>query len=142
LACNTINHENQKSTATLMCPKNEETLFIKRALDLGKRFWSLRRFIETGEDPEIVEQRELKEEISIIGKTAKTLGTWCHFNTIFGDILLLSLEVIIDNTLIMRPGDVAVGVDLFPPDKQPGRAFIHHDTTINIYKKYEKKQFF
>ena len=90
-------------------------------------------FIEKGESPERAAERELKEETNLHGKIVKTLGTCCHFNTIFGDILLIGLEVEIDNWSTMKAGDDAAEAALFPLDKRPGLAFPCHEMIMNIY---------
>ena len=52
-----------------------------------------RGFIEKGEDIETATKRELKEETMLDGRVVKIMVTYSHFHTIFGDILLIGLEV-------------------------------------------------
>ena len=48
--CNTIHYENPKPTATLICPKLNQMLLVKRAFNPGKGLWGLPGgFIEKGE---------------------------------------------------------------------------------------------
>ena len=49
-----IHYQNPKPTATLVCPKNQSILLVKRAFDPGKGLWGLPGgFIELNETPEI-----------------------------------------------------------------------------------------
>ena len=90
--CKTIHYQNPKPTATLICLKNDEILFVKRAFDPGKGEWSLPGgFLELGETLEDGAKRELKEETNLKGDVVKLLGNCSHFNSIFGDVLLLGL---------------------------------------------------
>ena len=84
LHCHTIHYDNPKPTATLICPKNDSILLVKRATDPGKGLWGLPGgFIEKGETPEAGAERELLEETNLTGIVRQILGTCSHFNTIF-----------------------------------------------------------
>ena len=72
--CGDIHYENPKPTATLICPKNEEILLVKRAFSPSKGLWGLPGgFIELNETPEDGAIRELKEETNLNGKVVKFL---------------------------------------------------------------------
>ena len=136
--CNTIHYENPKPAATLVCPNNnDEILVVKRAVNPGKGLWGLPGgFIEKGETPEMAAERELKEETRLIGLVVKTLGTCSHHNTIFGDILLIGLEVKIKDWSIMEAGDDTEQTALFPIKAIPKLAFKCHEKIVNIFRKH------
>ena len=138
--CKTIHYENPKPTATLICPRNKEILLVKRAVNPGKGLWGLPGgFIERGEDPETAAVRELKEETQLDGRVIKTLGTCSHFNTMFGDVLLIGLEVQIDSWSNMQAGDDAEEAAVFPLWKRPKLAFPCHEKIVSMYKKLSIK---
>ena len=37
--CNTIHYQNPRPTATLICPKGNQLLLVKRAFEPGKGLW-------------------------------------------------------------------------------------------------------
>ena len=133
--CKTIHYENPKPTATLICPRGDEILLVKRAAEPGKGLWGLPGgFMELGETPEISARRELKEETALDGKLIKLLGTCSHYKSIFGDILLLGFEMKIDDWSNMTPGDDAADAELFPLNKLPPLAFHCHSKIVEMYK--------
>ena len=52
-------------------------------------------------------QRELLEETNLQGSVSNLLGTCSHFNTVFGDILLIGMEVQIVDWSTLKAGDDA-----------------------------------
>ena len=137
--CDTIHYENPKPTATLVCPKKEEILLVKRAVEPGMGLWGLPGgYIEKGESPETAAVRELREETRLAGRVVKTLGTCSHFNTILGDILLIGLEVEVKGWSIMEAGDDAVSAGLFSLNELPKLAFICHEKIVNMYREQFK----
>ena len=138
--CQTIHYDNPKPTATLICPQNKEILLVKRAANPGKGLWGLPGgFIERGESPESAAKRELKEETMLDGDVIKTLGTCSHFNTMFGDILLIGLEVKITDWSNMKAGDDAAAAALFPARELPALAFPCYEKIIKMYKENSLK---
>ena len=134
LECNAIHYENPKPAVTLICSRNDEILLVKRALNPGKGLWGLPGgFIEKGENPETAAIRELKEETMLEGEVITMLGTCSHFNTIFGDILLIGLEIQIKDWTIMRAGDDAEETVLFPIQELPSLAFLCHEKIVQMY---------
>ena len=134
-SCNTIHYENPKPTATLICPSNNSILLVKRAKEPGKGLWGLPGgFIERGENLEMGAARELLEETNLQGTVKKILGTCCHFNTIFGDILLIGMEVQIADWSTIRAGDDATEAVLFPLDGLPPLAFPCHENIVTNYR--------
>ena len=132
--CNTIHYENPKPTATLICPRNKSILLVKRATEPGKGLWGLPGgFIERGESPEMGAARELLEETNLQGTVKKVLGTCSHFNTIFGDILLVGMEVQISDWSTIKAGDDATEAVLFPLEDLPPLAFPCHENIVTIY---------
>ena len=134
--CDTIHYENPKPTATLICPRNNEILLVKRAVDPGKGLLGLPGgFIEKGESPETAAKRELKEETGLAGCVVNILGICSHFNTMFGDILLLGIEVEVKDWSTMVAGDDAEEAALFSLNNLPGLAFPCHEKIVNMYRK-------
>ena len=133
--CDTIHYENPKPTATLICPRNNEILLVKRALDPGKGLLGLPGgFIEKGESPEVAAKRELKEETGLDGNAVRVLGICSHFNTMFGDILLIGIEVEVKDWSTMEAGDDAEEADLFFLNNLPGLAFPCHEKIVKMYR--------
>jgi 8-oxo-dGTP diphosphatase len=109
---------------------------VKRAVDPGKGMWGLPGgFIERGETPEMGAQRELLEETNLQGSVSNFLGTCSHFNTVFGDILLMGMEVQIEDWSSLKAGDDAEEAILFPFDELPKLAFPCHEKIVNMYRK-------
>tara|TARA_B100001113_G_scaffold302081_1_gene261430 strand:+ start:1012 stop:1518 length:507 start_codon:yes stop_codon:yes gene_type:complete len=134
--CKTIHYQNPKPTATLICIKGDKILLVKRAFDPGKGEWSLPGgFIELGETPEEAAKRELKEETNLDGEAIKLIGSCSHFNSIFGDILLLGITMKINNWDNLIPGDDAQSAGFFKLNKSPQMAFECHNKILSIYKK-------
>jgi len=134
--CKTIHYQNPKPTATLICIKGDKILLVKRAFDPGKGEWSLPGgFIELGETPEEAAKRELKEETNLDGEAIKLIANCSHFNSIFGDILLLGITMKINNWDNLIPGDDAQSAGFFKLNKSPQMAFECHNKILSIYKK-------
>lgn len=132
--CKAIHYQNPKPTATLICPREDEILLVKRAFDPGKGEWNLPGgFLELGETLEEGAQRELKEETNLEGKVVRLLGNCSHFNSIFGDILLLGVEMKISNWDSLLAGDDALEAGFFHIDKMPFLTFECHRKIFNIY---------
>ena len=134
--CDTIHYENPKPTATLICPRKEEILLVKRAQEPGKGLWGLPGgFIEREETPEIAAARELKEETNLKGKAVALLGTCSHFNTMYGDILLIGIEMEINDWSKLQPGDDADAADFINLKKISTLAFPCYDKIVDMYRK-------
>ena len=137
--CKTIHYQNPKPTATLICPRNDKILFVKRAFDPGKGQWSLPGgFLELGETLEGGAKRELKEETNLDGDVIKLIGNCSHFNSIFGDILLLGLEVEVDNWEDLVAGDDALEAKFFKIEESPPLIFECHQKIFDLYIKNKK----
>tara|TARA_Y100001960_G_scaffold4471_1_gene4805 strand:- start:555 stop:1061 length:507 start_codon:yes stop_codon:yes gene_type:complete len=139
--CKTIHYQNPKPTATLLCPKNNQILLVQRAYNPGKGEWGLPGgFLELNETLNEGAIRELKEETNLNGKFVKLLGHCSHFNSIFGDILLLGIEMKINNWNNLKAGDDALNAELFDINKYPKLAFACHQKILDMYlNKYIKK---
>ena len=132
--CKTIHYENPKPTATLICPNNKSILLVKRAKEPGKNQWGLPGgFIEKGETLQEGAMRELFEETNLKGQVKQILGTCSHFNTIFGDILLIGIEIIIHDWSKTQAGDDVAEATLFPIKNLPDLAFPCYDSIIKMY---------
>ena len=133
-SCKSIHYQNPKPTATLICPRDNELLLVKRAFDPGKGEWNLPGgFLELGETLEEGAQRELKEETNLEGEVIRLLGNCSHFNSIFGDILLLGVEMKIKNWDNLLAGDDALEAGFFHIDKMPFLTFECHREIFNLY---------
>ena len=131
--CRAIHYQNPKPTATLICTNKDDILLVKRAFEPGKGQWSLPGgFLELGETLEEGAIRELKEETNLNGKVIKLLGDCSHFNSIFGDILLLGLEVKIENWEELKAGDDALEARLFNVGNCPELVFECHKKIFNM----------
>ena len=134
--CKTIHYQNPKPTATLIVPKNNQILFVRRAFEPAKGCWSLPGgFLELGETLKEGALRELKEETNLKGEVSKLLGTCSHFNSIFGDVLLIGLEVKVENWNKLKTGDDAYDATFFDINKCPKLVFKCHQKIFNYYLK-------
>ena len=135
IQCNTIHYENPKPSAALICPRNGEILLVKRAKEPGKGLWGLPGgFVELKESPEIAAVRELKEETQLDGQVVDILGTCSQFNTIYGDILLIGIQMMINDPTKPQAGDDADEAEFFSPKEMPKLAFPCYDKIINMYR--------
>ncbi|MFQ6610719.1 MAG: NUDIX domain-containing protein [Fidelibacterota bacterium] len=133
-ACGMIHYENPKPTATLICPRENEILLVKRAFEPAKGCWSLPGgFVELNETIEGAAKRELMEETTLVGEVKDVLGHCSHFNTVFGDVLLVGLVMEIRNYSKIIPGDDAMDAQFFPVDDLPKLAFFCHDEIVRKY---------
>lgn len=139
--CLTIHYQNPKPTATLICPRNDEILLVQRAFDPGRGEWGLPGgFLELGETLNQGAVRELKEETNLDGRVKEILGTCSHFNSVFGDILLIGLQCEIDSWDNLKAGDDAMSAQFFSIENCPPLAFECHQKIFKIYKdKFYKK---
>ena len=134
LNCKTIHYENPKPTATLICPKEDSILLGRRAFNPGKGEWGLPGgFMELGETLFEAAKRELKEETNLNGEVIKILGTCSHYGSIFGDVLLIGLEVNIKNWDFMLAGDDVAELKLFNISNLPKLAFDCHQKIVSYY---------
>ena len=134
--CKTIHYQNPKPTATLICPKGDHLLLGRRAFSPGKGEWGLPGgFMELNETLYDAALRELKEETNLEGKVSRILGTCSHYGSIFGDILLIGLQVDIDNWETMIAGDDVSELELFSINKLPDLAFDCHTKILSYYLK-------
>jgi len=132
--CGTIHYENPKPTATLICPSGNKILLVKRAFEPAKGFWSLPGgFMELNETIEMAAERELFEETGLSGFVTEILGHCSHFNTVFGDVLLIGMVVRIDDFSNLKPGDDAAEAVFFPLDNPPVLAFPCHQKILDMY---------
>ena len=137
--CKTIHYQNPKPTATLIVPKNNQILFVRRAFEPAKGCWSLPGgFLELRETLEEGALRELKEETNLKGEVSKLLCTCSHFNSIFGDVLLIGLQIKIENWDNLKASDDAYDATFFDINKCPVLAFECHQKIFNMYIEFIK----
>tara|TARA_Y100001935_G_scaffold152625_1_gene125905 strand:- start:180 stop:686 length:507 start_codon:yes stop_codon:yes gene_type:complete len=132
--CSTIHYQNPKPTATLICAKGNSILLGKRAFNPAKGEWGLPGgFMELNETLNQAALRELKEETQLTGTVSQILGTCSHFGSIFGDVLLIGLEVKITDWSTMCAGDDVAELQLFDINELPDLAFHCHKKIISYY---------
>ena len=132
--CKIIHYENPKPTATLVCPKGNQILLGRRAFDPGKGEWGLPGgFMELKETLSEAALRELKEETNLDGEVIRILGTCSHYGSIFGDILLIGLEVEIKDWSGMIALDDVSELKLFNINELPELAFDCHQKILSYY---------
>ena len=73
------------------------------------------------------------EETNLKGNIKQLLGTCSHFNTIFGDILLIGIEMEILNWAEINPGDDASEAKIFPQEQIPKLAFPCYEKILKMY---------
>ena len=133
--CETIHYENPKPTATIICMNDTKLLLAKRAFSPAKGEWGLPGgFMELNETLHQAAIRELKEETNLEGSVTQILSTCSHYGTIFGDILLIGLEMRVNDFSRMTAGDDAEALDFFDLNNLPNIAFYCHNKFINEYK--------
>ena len=135
-SCKTIHYENPKPAATLICPKDKQLLLVRRAFEPAKGKWNLPGgFMECNETLEGAAARELLEETQLHGTAVGLLGNCSHFDTLFGDVLLMGLEMKIDDWSTLEAGDDASEVGFFLLYDLPELAFTCHQKIVEIYRK-------
>ena len=118
----------------MILPREDTILFVRRAFEPEKGSWSLPGgFLELGETLEQGAKRELKEETNLNGEVVKLLGTCSHFNSVFGDILLIGMAMDINNWEELKTGDDAYDATFFNIKKCPILAFECHQKIFEMY---------
>ena len=134
-SCKSIHYQNPKPTATIICAQDNSILLAKRAYEPAKGAWGLPGgFMELNETLEEAAQRELKEETNLEGNVKRILSTCSHYGTIFGDILLIGVEMEIKDYSIMQAGDDAEEIHFFNLNSLPEITFYCHNKFIDEYK--------
>ena len=134
--CLTVHYQNPKPTATLLCIENNQILLGRRALPPKRGLWGLLGgFVELNETLDEAATRELKEESNLNGNLKKIIGTCSHFNSIFGDVLLIGILMKIKTWDNMLASDDVSELKFFNLEETPKMAFKCHQDFINIYKK-------
>lgn len=137
IVCDTIHYENPKPTATIICIDDSKILLARRAFDPGKGEWGLPGgFIELNETLEEATMRELKEETNLECEFQGILSTCSHYGTIFGDILLICVKVIVHDFSMMKAGDDVSELQFFNLENIPEIAFYCHKKFINDFKNF------
>ena len=78
--------------------------------------------------------RELYEETHLKGEVSNIIGTTSHFNTVFGDILLIGLIIKITDWSTLKADDDISEAQLFDINNLPQLAFDSHQKLIDIFK--------
>ena len=133
--CKTIHYQNPKPTATIICMKENSILLAKRAFEPAKGEWGLPGgFMELNETLIEAAKRELKEETNLNGEFIRILSTCSHYGTLFGDILLICVEIRVDDFSEIKPGDDAEVLKFFDMDNLPDITFYCHNKFIDEFK--------
>lgn len=76
-ACDFVNYQNARPTATAIIVKGSKTLLVKRAEEPYRGWWDLPAgYVGRGESAEDTLRREMKEELGISIQFKKFLGTY------------------------------------------------------------------
>ena len=86
--------------------------------------------IELGETPNESAIRERQEETNLKGKPIGLLGHCSHHNTIFGEVLLVGIEMKIEKWSELAAGDDASEAQLFKLNKLPLLTFSCHKQIV------------
>ena len=117
--------------------KGNELLLGKRDRDPAKGLWGLiGGFMEINETIEEAALRELYEETKLKGEVIDIIGATSHFNTVFGDILLIGLIIKIKDWSTLKADDDISEAQLFDINNLPQLAFDSHQKLIDIFKKH------
>ena len=132
--CEWINYRNPLPVASaLVVNKKGELLLIKRGVEPAKGCWALPGgFIEVDETPEEAGERELFEETGIKGSPGRRVGVLRHDSPMYGSILIVAFEFIIDSEEI-AVGDDAMDARFFPISKLPEIPFESHKILIKSF---------
>tara|TARA_Y100001970_G_scaffold20093_1_gene22712 strand:+ start:1184 stop:1546 length:363 start_codon:yes stop_codon:yes gene_type:complete len=116
--------------------KGNELLLGKRDRDPAKGQWGLiGGFMEINETIEEAALRELYEETKLKGEVIDIIGATSHFNTVFGDILLIGLTIKISDWSTLTACDDISEACFFDINSLPKLAFDSHQELIDIFKK-------
>jgi ADP-ribose pyrophosphatase YjhB (NUDIX family)/SAM-dependent methyltransferase len=122
--CGAIAYENPLPVAAAVV-RNErgEVLLVRRGRHPLKGMWCLPcGFAEKDEQIEEAVLRELEEETHLRGRVVRLLGAVTARNYFYGNLVMITFEVAgVSGT--PAPGDDAVEVRYFPPDRIPPLAF-------------------
>ena len=134
--CQTVHYQNPKPTATLICMKGDQLLLGRRDRNPAKGQWGLiGGFMEINETIEEAALRELYEETKLKGEVIDIIGATSHFNTVFGDILLIGLTIKISDWSTLTACDDISEACFFVINSLPKLAFDSHQELIDIFKK-------
>ena len=135
LNCKTIHYENPKPTSTIICMQESNLLLARRAFDPAKGEWGLPGgFMELNETLEEATTREFLEETNLKCKFKKIISTCSHYGTVFGDILLIGVEVVVSDYKNMKAGDDVSELRFFNIKNLPNIAFDCHTKIINVFR--------
>jgi len=114
--------------------RGEQMLLGKRALSPAKGMWGLiGGFMELNETIEQAAERELYEETNLKGRVQDFVGICSHFNTVFGDVLLIGMTMDIKDWSLLKAGDDVSEAQFFHINHLPELAFESHKKLVNIY---------
>ncbi|MFH1798682.1 MAG: NUDIX hydrolase [Candidatus Omnitrophota bacterium] len=132
--CGWINYLNPVPVvACLVSSSKGELLLMRRGVAPCKGKWALPGgFIELTETAELAGKRELFEETGLRGKPARLIGVYTQPSSIYGFVLVIGIELIINKETI-TPGDDAIEAKFFSRNKLPNVSFKSHNNLIRDY---------
>jgi 8-oxo-dGTP diphosphatase len=132
--CAWINYRNPLPVIScLVQNKKGEILLIKRGIEPSKGEWALPGgFLELEETPEEAGKRELKEETGLDGRPGRQIGVNAHVSPMYGHLLMIGIEYIVDN-YDLHVGDDAADAKFYPVDKLPRIPFKSHLKLIHDF---------
>lgn len=133
-SCGWINYLNPLPViSALVVNKRKELLLIKRGVEPSKGCWALPGgFMEIDETPIEAGKRELFEETGIKGSPGRLVGVMRHQSPMYGSILMVGFEFLIDDERITI-GDDAMDAKFFPTEDLPEIPFESHRKLIQSF---------
>ena len=136
--CGWIYYKNPISAVAAMVSDGDRLLLVKRDIEPYKGEWCVPGgFIEFGESLNDACLRELREETSITGVPGKVIGAHIQKSKIYGEVLIVGIEVIPDKNEPV-PGDDARSADFIYFTDLPEIKLESHSRLIEEYLSYLK----
>lgn len=132
--CEMVHYDNPHPAVTLIVPRADELLLVKRAVPPALGEWCLPGgFMEVGESAAQAGQRELAEETALKAQGLTFLKFCSKPGSIQGDLLVFAF-VVRTYTGSLTPGDDALDAKFFPLSDLPPVAFGCHREFIRSYQ--------
>lgn len=131
--CGEVIYQNALLAAVALVRTPAGLLLVRRAVEPSRGMWGLPGgFVEADESPEEAVVRELAEETGLRGRVRRLVGASSQFSRFYGrQVVILGYEVEADGS--PRPGDDALEVAFFPPERLPPLAFPAHRELVRAF---------